>query len=242
MRTHVFDSKFTIRTDMAGNVQTLDDFDQETVKNEPMMWSCQPSFAYDHGGPITRQFLEKVFNIGPITSYYAKELYKYCDDRYCFDSRVHMLMPGWFPCIPGWHHDDVPRSRSDGQPNYENPEFKSQHILALVNGDIAPTEFAVGRAIMPVIPLYAKHPIYKYWHDQVELDIRDNCLERVPVPSNRLIGFDYQAFHQGVRAVKAGWRWFGRISWNAGYESGRPHHNEIRKQVQVYLEHPMEGW
>jgi hypothetical protein len=239
MKTYHFDSKFTLKTDMQGNVLKLPDYDQNTVKNEPMFWSAQPSFAYEHGGPITRKFLQLAL----------AELHCYPDNRLraldksvCFDSRVHMLMPGWFPAIPGWHHDDVPRSRSDGQPNYDTPEFRSQHVMALVNGDICPTEFAVGRAIMPDIPLYSKHPIYKHWHDQVELDIRDNCLERVAVPSNRLVCFDWQAFHQAARAVDRGFRWFGRVSWNAGYEQGRPHHNEVRRQVQVYLENPMEGW
>lgn len=30
------------------------------------------------------------------------------------------------------------------------------------------------------------------------------------------------------------------LSWLI--EQGLPHFNEVRKQVQVYLEHPMEGW
>lgn len=234
MKTHVFDSKFSLLTDLQGNIATLPEFPEEVVKNEPMMFSCTMMYAYENGGPITRAFLDKACED---TRLLGRSL-----NSMCFDSRVHMLMPGWFPCIPGWHHDDVPRSRSDGQPNYDNPEFKSQHMLALVNGDICPTEFAVGKAIMPDIPLYAKHPIYKYWHDQIETDIRDNCLTRVAVPSNRFIQFDWQSFHQGTRAIKKGWRWFGRLSWDAGYEQGRPHFNEIRRQVQVYMDHPMEGW
>lgn len=33
------------------------------------------------------------------------------DDPYSFtwDVKVHMLMPGQFPCIPHWHTDNVPR-------------------------------------------------------------------------------------------------------------------------------------
>lgn len=29
--------------------------------------------------------------------------------RYTFDIKVHMLMPGQYPCIPNWHFDMVPR-------------------------------------------------------------------------------------------------------------------------------------
>lgn len=234
MKRYHFESKFSVGA-------RLPHFDEKCVKDEPMFWSCTPSFAWKNGGPITRAFLAAAFNI----TLADEALWVLRDSKvgnYNFDSRVHMLMPGWFPAIPGWHHDDVPRSRSDGQPNYDTPEFRSQHIMALVNGDICPTEFAVGTAIMPEVELFAKHPIYRYWNDQVEYDIKDNCLSRVEVPTNRLIRFDWQAFHQARRAKNKGWRWFGRLSWDAGYEQGRPHHNEVRRQVQVYLEHPMEGW
>lgn len=28
---------------------------------------------------------------------------------FIFDVKVHMLMPGQYPCIPNWHYDNVPR-------------------------------------------------------------------------------------------------------------------------------------
>src|ERR1043165_6671364 len=30
-------------------------------------------------------------------------------ENFAFDVKVHMLMPGQFPCIPNWHYDLVPR-------------------------------------------------------------------------------------------------------------------------------------
>lgn len=218
----------------------LRDWNQTHVKNEPMLFSATPKFAWENGGPITRDFLSMVFGItlSDDADWVLRDSKR---TGYCFDSRVHMLMPGWFPCIPGWHHDDVPRTRRDAQPNYENPEFKSKHILALVNGDICPTEFATGKVAMPHIP-EDTGPVYKYWHTIVEQDIKDGVLKREKVPSNHLIHFDYHSFHQGTRAIGRGFRWFGRLTWDAGYEQGRPYANEIRKQVNVYLEHPMEGW
>lgn len=195
------------------------DFDQETVKNEPMFFNASTEFAYENGGPITRAFLDALGDHATI-----------------FDSRVHMLMPGWFPCIPGWHHDDVPRTRSDGQPDYENPPYRSQHALGLVNGDICPTDFAVGFAEMPDVPL--GETIYGAWHPEVERLIEAGELTRTSAPSNVVVWFDDRALHQGVRAVGNGWRWFGRASW----DTHRKPTNEIRRQVQVYLDHPMEGW
>jgi hypothetical protein len=209
-------------------------FPEEVVKNEPMFFSAQPSFALAAGGPITKAFLEAaLFDDGLATDCVTRY-----DRNFCFDSRVHMLMPGWFPCIPGWHHDDVPRSRGDGQPNYENPEYRSKHILALVNGNICPTEFAVGKAAYP----HVDGVVYKAWHELVEQDIADDVMKRVKVPTNFLVHFNDRSFHQGTRAVGRGFRWFGRLSYDAGYDQGRPHHNEIRRQVNVYLDMPMEGW
>lgn len=205
--------------------ESLPKFDQETVKNEPMLFNCSSDFAIKHGGPITHEFIKAVFRHLPGRA-----------DELVFDTRVHMLMEHWFPCIPGYHHDDVPRSRSDGQPNYENPEYRSKHILALVNGDICPTEFAVGEFEVSDVPL--GDIIYKHWHEEVEEQLNGGVGFRWRVPSNTLIHFDDRSFHQGVPAVAGGWRWFGRVSWDTHRHST----NEIRRQVQVYLEHPMEGW
>lgn len=111
-------------------------FDENIVKNEPMFFNASPIFAYENGGPITKAFLELTGML----------------DKPCvIDTRVHMLMKGWYPCIPGWHHDDVPRTTSTGQPNYKTPEYFAKHILGLVNGDICPTQFALGECEMPEV-------------------------------------------------------------------------------------------
>lgn len=208
----------------------LPEFDQNTVKNEPMLFSASPEFAIENGGPITKAFVEAFFKERPDVN----------PDDVCIDSRVHMLMPGWFPCIPGWHHDDIPRSRLDKQPNYDDPEWSSKHCIALINGGIAPTQFAIGKAVCTdngAVPIYAE------WHKQVERMIESGELERVHAPTNQLVHFDCDTFHQGVGAVGNGWRWFGRISYDAGYVThNRTRHNEIRRQVNVYMENPFKGW
>lgn len=154
-----------------------------------------------------------------------------------------MLMEGWTPCIGGWHHDDVPRTREDGQPNYVNPEYRSQHILGLVNGEISPTKFVEGQVVLDEVPL--GEVVYGKWHKEIEKQLQDktkDCVVR-ECPSNRLIHFDCDDFHSGQKAVKFGWRWFGRLTYNAGYETGhRKRFNEIRRQVNVYLDQPNGGW
>lgn len=199
------------------------EWDVPTIKNEPMFFNCDLEFAWINGGPITRAFIDAL-----PTSWQH--------DRVVLDSRTHMLMKGWYPCIPGWHHDDVPRSTANGQPNYSNPEYQSTHILGLVNADVAPTEFAVGTINLDV----PEEMIYKTWHPIVEDAVRTGGLKLKKAQSGILYGFDCESFHQGVRANKDGWRWFARVSQST--DRADKITNEIRNQVQVYMEFPMEGW
>lgn len=199
---------------------------QDEIKNEPMLFNCSFDFAYDSGGPITREFLYRL---------YDRAWYDCSGHDWIIDSRVHMLMPGWYPCIPGMHHDDIPRSTANGQPNYVNPEYRAEHVLGLVNGDIAPTQFAVGEIELE-IP--TEGIIYKQWHPKVMQAIADGTMKSYSAESGVILQFDSESFHQGTMAVAGGWRWFIRVSRN----THRKPTNEIRKQVQVYLEYPMEGW
>lgn len=200
----------------------------EVIKNEPMFFNCDLQYAYSNGKRITRSFIDA------LPQYWRND-----PSNVVFDSRVHMLMPGWFPCIPGYHHDDIPRlNNNTGQPNYNNPEYYSEHILGVVNADICPTEFALGKCIMPSVR--NNEIVYKKWHLEVEKLITDWELIVKKAEDRTLYAFDWQTFHTGTKAVANGWRWFGRVSRN----TDRTKHitNEIRVNSQVYLEFPMEGW
>lgn len=207
------------------------DWSQDEIKTEPMFFNSSLQFAWDKGGPIMREFLESVPRGW---------------EGAVLDSRIHMLMPGWYPAIPGFHHDDVPRPpipigqhfMTAAQPDYENPRYKAEHLMGLVNGDICPTLFAIGRCTMPAIP--DGELIYRRWHREVESLLEMGRLEPQECPSGLVVGFDWQTFHTGQKAKGHGWRWFCRITRNSD-RCGQIT-NEIRSQVQVYLEFPMEGW
>lgn len=201
--------------------------DLGVVKAEPMMFNANGTWARDHGGPITRHFLDLLTRRAGI------EL-----GQLVFDSRVHMLMPGWWPCIPGWHHDDVPRSTPDGQPNYDAPEYRSDHAAAVVGDPVSLTEFAVGDATFPRPPEGAIW--YGEWDPIVEKRIEEGTLAREQAPLGEVIMFDDRTWHRGAQATGSGWRWFGRASWNTD-RVGRAT-NEIRQQVQVYMSNPTGGW
>lgn len=147
-------------------------------------------------------------------------------------------MKGWFPAIPGYHHDDVPRNTSNVQPNYDNPEYHSEHLMGLVNGDICPTVFAIGEHELPRLSKDAI--VYKEWHKVVENQINKGILKTVEAKSGVIIYFDCDSIHTAQRAKENGWRWFIRVSRKT--DRIRSVTNELRRQVQVYLEFPMEGW
>lgn len=208
------------------------DWPETAVKGEPMFFNAHPEWAAANGGPITKAFV-----LALPASYRMYGV---------LDTRVHMLMPGWYPAIPGFHHDDVPRPPiptgqhfiTAGQPDYDNPRYKSQHIMGLVNADLCPTLFALGKCTMPAIPEGGL--IYRAWHQEVQKLLADGRLSPWECPNGRLIWFDWQSFHTGQKCRKGGWRWFGRVSLFT--DRTRKITNEIRQQVQVYLEFPMEGW
>lgn len=214
----IIDSKFTLGQKVAK------EFTTDEIKTEPMLFSCDRFHAKALGGLLTLAFLEAL----PEYWINAPDL--------VVDSRVHMLMPGWFPAIPGYHHDDVPRSREDGQPNYVNPEYRSEHVMMLVNAHVCPTAFAVGSLDFTVPP--AGRTIYKEWHTEVDFYVRVGMLQLESVTDKTLCYFDDRTWHQATPAVANGWRFFIRASRN----KHRKPVNELRRQVQVYLQNPMEGW
>jgi hypothetical protein len=205
----------------------------EQIKKEPMFFNASLAYAFENGGPITRSFIDNLPDA-------------FIKQDCVFDSRVHMLMPGWYPAIPGFHHDDVPRPEiatgqhfiTAGQPDYDNPRYLSEHVLGLVNGDVCPTVFALGNCIMPKIK--DGELIYREWHKEVERLLAADQLTAYQAKDRTLYFFDWQTFHTGQKAVSNGWRWFGRVSKNT--DRTKKITNEIRQQAQVYLEFPMEGW
>lgn len=192
------------------------------IKQEPMLFRCDWEHAAELGGPLTTKFLSNL-----------PDEWKYSEIS--VDSRVHMLMPGWFPCIPGWHHDDVPRERCDGQPNYVNPSYRAKHAMALW-GDASLTEFASGIATFPDIPVGGV--FYRAWHPMVEEKLGTGELTKMIAPERRIVFFDWETWHQGKEATKSGWRFFIR----ATRDSLQPPKNEIRHNCQVYMPAPMAGW
>lgn len=192
----------------------------DLIKNEPMLFSCDIKYALANGGSLTRDFIEKFID--------TDSLWEDC----IIDSRVHMLMPNWYPCIPGWHHDDIARNTASGQPNYDNPPYEAWHRM-MVFGDTAMPEFITCETEMPKVE--DGKIIYKVWNDVINEKYPN---DKMAVESGDVYEFGPQDFHRGIPGDKHGWRFFIRATRN----SERVVKNEIRRQVQVYLPEPEAGW
>lgn len=163
------------------------------------------------------------------------------------DSRVHMLMKDWYPCIPGWHHDDVPRTRVDKQPNYAD-ELRCEHAMFLLNAHVAPTEFAIGTADFDEPCL--GETIYEQWDRDVRAEVSAGALQAVSCPDSQWVYFNDRTWHRGVQCqVDFGHRLFIRIGMNYRMIDGEKVYvkpekwsNEIRRNAQVYMEYPNKGW
>lgn len=210
-----FDSNYT-------SIGYLSDYTQEQIRKEPMLRGADINFALKFGSDITREFIN---------------LYLFeTNDNWIIDSKTVLLMKDWYPCIPGWHHDDIARTREDNQPNYLNLQYKSIHRMAIV-GSNSLTDFLVGRIELPEVEL--NKIIYGEWNKLINEKIKlDNSLKIVKIKNTEVVEFDYQSFHRGCKATERGWRFFIRATKN----TNRKFNNEIRNQVQVYLDNPEAGW
>lgn len=62
--------------------------------------------------------VELMPDLGPLINEFPDD-----ESNFTFDVKVHMLMPGQYPCIPNWHQDFVPRVNGIQKLNLCKPEL-----------------------------------------------------------------------------------------------------------------------
>jgi len=217
-------------------------FENSDIKATPSLWNCDLDAAIRYGGSLTRAVLESLTLVG--------------DRKYVtVDTKIHMLMPGMIPAIPGWHTDGVPR-QYDGTPHGGSPKIHRQEELdaeglapryhLLITGDFCSTEFmdvpwewsansdprnssfyaAMTREVNIFIPQYAEaHHKKPTWS----------------LPGYQWVRWDWWNIHQAVRSTDFGWRFLIRVTESDFLPPQTDPREFIRVQNQVYL--PSEyGW
>ena len=200
----------------------------ETIEQETCLYSADPIFAIRNGGPLTLSIMKKLLEeVNFITQ----------DDNYRYpiiDTRVHMLMPGQCPAIPGWHCDNVPRSSYNAQPDLAliSPHQINYTVLIGSEENIAPTEFINREKIIPFNPEkvwgsvsdFINQNMESFWHDIISVE------------DGTILEFNGPTIHRATPATKRGWRFFFRMSFMSN-----PAQNKIRNQSMIYATEDM-GW
>lgn len=187
----------------------LENFTEEQIKIEPMFYEADGEFALLNGGPITRSFIDGLTRVRS-------------HRNAIIDTRVHFLIPEWHPATPGYHHDAIAQAKPR---NLYLPEFAGFHAMAMINGAVCPTSFALGQCARPkVVAGKSWNPVIRKLVEQGKLTLRD-------APSNQVVWYHWETFHEATAARAVGWRWFGRAYFDTGFAA----RNEIRHQSQVFL-------
>ena len=213
------------------NLKTVDHIESmrntNTVKNEPMIYSGCPDFAHSNGGPLTREITRLLLRNRNFTS-----LLVYVPEEYnvVIDTRVTMTMEGMYPSIPGWHGDDIPRSKTTGQPVLHGVNPFVQHFMVLLSdqdSSVSATEFVSKEIELDV-------DLANVW-DSVDKQINEIKPQTGFIDPGEIVQFNQEAIHRASPTVTPGWRFFYRASI-----THRKPANEVRNQVQVYAS--KNGW
>jgi len=67
-------------------------------------WSLQHNGVHQASA---QQLLELMPDLSNLLNTFPEDI-----ENFIWDVKVHMLMPGQWPCIPNWHYDNIPRTNN----------------------------------------------------------------------------------------------------------------------------------
>ena len=203
----------------------------EAIEATPVLRRPSLETAVQFGGPVVRRLLEQV----PLRG----------DRSYVtVDTKVTLLMPGWYPAIPGWHTDGVPRGTDLSPDGKGAPRLDEQvdmgegpryHVISV--GLDSPTEF-IDQTFDLEMEHYDSTQLYAELTRKVETLVQNGDLSTVAV-SDRWVSWDWWNVHRAIPATATGWRLLIRVTES---DQLKPRTADfIRAQSQVYV--PVEfGW
>lgn len=214
------------RTTARWTQRSIEQPDQTEVKNTPGLFNASLEDALVYGGDLTRAALSAMKLRG--------------DRKYILvDVKVHMLMPGMYPAIPGWHTDGVPRV--DGKPDiFKQNRQRSPLFHLLVTGEGCLTDFASGPIELEV-PDQPDSKLYEMVSEQMfaYTDSGDVMVERIP--SCEVVEWDWWALHTAVPATKREWRYLIRVTETDYRPPKTDLRDVLKRQEQVYVPEAF-GW
>lgn len=215
---------------------------QDAIENTFNLRQVSLEDAARYGGSVTREALGAMKFVG--------------DRKYIIvDTKVHFLLPGMCPSIPGWHNDGVPRGndllpQDTGAPMPHAMEHRAlmgiteprYHLL--VTGTHCPTRF-LDHEIEIKLPADSRK-LYEEMSKQVQSHVdeyfNNKGLDCTFVsPASTVLTWDWWTVHTAQLATGRGWRYLIRVT-ETDYIPPRTNPSDfIRTQNNVYS--PIEfGW
>lgn len=236
-----------MNVDFIPKIKTLtslpDKFTTDEIKNETMIFSGDWDFAYRNGGPITRRIMSTLRAHPAFMDAYI--LANQRKLNVVVDTRVNMVMTGWYPSIPGWHCDDVPRRELYSQPDLSLRDSAVQHFTCLVSDaqpdvfsgvGVTGTEYLVEPITLAIDPTAVWKTADQLVNDMISMGVLGPTATSF-LKDRDIVQFDQNSLHRASPARVPGWRLFFRCSL-----THRKPVNEIRKQAQVYIPADQVGW
>lgn len=209
-------------------VETAPKTGEKSIREEPMLFGASIDFAYKEGGMLTRQVLNHIRN----QPGFSDECFIHASKGYhpVIDTKSVMLMPGFYPCIPGWHCDGVIRKDGESQPDLSTLNEDIYHYTCVLssNPDQSETEFLNENVSIDI----DENAVWQ----SVDKDLEKRSLNVLRFKSGDIVRFRRSNLHKCPPANQRQWRYFFRISF---YHM--PAMNQIRNQVQVYID-KNQGW
>jgi hypothetical protein len=209
---------------------------EAAIKATPGLWHADLDDAIRYGGDVTRHVLAHMNLRG--------------DRRHVIvDVKVHMLLPGFMPAIPGWHTDGVPRwDGSRWTPESGEPSLAEQEAWEDAGEPVAPRfhlyvsgSGCLTRFMTEELPLDVPDDIGTNLYAYISGQVGEKPVQRVQTFPGRVIEWDWWNLHTAAKAEKREWRYLCRVTETDHVEPQTDLRQILRTQEQVYV--PTEfGW
>lgn len=232
--------KMTFNRNPIVTAGTIEQPSMDEVRNTPQLFNASLDDALKYGGDLTREA------IGAMNLRLDKR-------HVIVDTKVHMLMPGFYPAIPGWHTDAAPRGPESNPLNSQGPnppnlflqeENSSPRFHLLVTGEGALTKFITHKTTF-VIPDEPTVELYKDLTDRIvpwEYALGSQFSDYVQtIPTCTVWEWDWWTLHTATPATKNEWRFLIRVTETDYSEPESNLRNIIRTQSNVYVPESF-GW
>ena len=187
-----------------------------------MLHSASIEYTRQHGGFLANRFLDIIRKdiLCPTTMYPV------------IDTKVVMLMPNQYACIPGWHCDAVPRDSVHSQPDPKKMDVDVKHFIGTLSSEEngAKTLFATSQYGLSYDPKNVWRSISE------EITALGEEFSTKTVPNGGIVRISQPTLHTCQPAKTREMRFFFRLSYYR-----KPAENKRRHQVQVYTSFN-NGW